>query len=43
MQTFKQALEVSLFGISGVFVVLILFFILTKLMIALAKKFSPKE
>ncbi len=36
-------LQVTLYGLCGVFLVLILFYFLTKLMMVLAKKFSSKD
>ncbi|HEX2952876.1 MAG TPA: OadG family transporter subunit [Bacillota bacterium] len=43
LQTFYQALQVSLYGICGVFLVLILFFFLTKLILKIARKYSSEE
>ncbi|HHZ19777.1 MAG TPA: OadG family protein [Firmicutes bacterium] len=39
-QTFTQGLQVSVFGLGGVFLVLILFFILIKALMWLAKKYQ---
>lgn len=43
MQLIGAGLEVTAFGLGGVFAVLILFYCATKIMLALAKKTAGKE
>lgn len=41
-ELFSTGLQVSLLGLSGVFTVLILFFVLVKIMMALSNRFVPR-
>ena len=43
MQLMGQGLEVSVFGLGGVFAVLILFYIATKIMLAISKRSTAKK
>jgi Na+-transporting methylmalonyl-CoA/oxaloacetate decarboxylase gamma subunit len=43
MEVFNTGLQVTLYGISGVFIVLILFYLVTKLMTAVATKYTTKN
>ncbi|MBR0599141.1 OadG family transporter subunit [Sinanaerobacter chloroacetimidivorans] len=43
MQLMASGLEVTAFGLGGVFSVLILFYFATKVMLALSKKMSKKQ
>jgi hypothetical protein len=40
---YQQGLEVALYGLIGVFSVLILFYVVTKLMVYTANKFAQKK
>ena len=43
MQLMGQGLEVSVFGLGGVFAVLILFYIATKIMLTISRRQSKKS
>lgn len=43
METLNAGLQVMLYGLCGVFLVLILFYVLTKLMVNIANKASAGE
>lgn len=43
LQVMGQGLEVMVFGLGGVFAVLILFYLATKIMLGIAKKTAKKE
>jgi Oxaloacetate decarboxylase, gamma chain. len=43
MHLMGQGLEVTVFGLGGVFAVLVLFYVATKIMLSAAKKFTNKE
>jgi hypothetical protein len=43
METVYAGLQVALYGLSGVFVVLILFYFITKLMVIVANKIPSKN
>lgn len=43
IRTFLQGLQVMLYGLAGVFTVLILFYLVTKLLFAIARKLPQSE
>lgn len=43
LQVMGQGLEVMVFGLGGVFAVLILFYVATKIMLGIAKKTTKKS
>lgn len=42
MHVFNLGLEATLFGLAGVFTVLILFYFITKIMVGIANKYSKE-